>query len=370
MAIAATLETGDLSSPPETSERAATDGFRKNNFDLVRLFAAMQVMLFHGLWYLHLPSPAYLAPLGWFPGVPIFFVISGFLISKSLDRSPDLLAYAKKRALRILPGLWAILLVTVVVASAFGFSFLSRSALVWLPLQFVGVIYTPHFLDAFGFGSYNGSLWTIPIELQFYAMLPLIYALIGSSRDRNRILLALFLGFLALAILFAFTIPEMATAGESRAVKLLRYTFVPRFYLFLLGVVLQRYRVYAHPAIHGRGLFWLAGYSVFRLVVPQVQGVYIADEMVMALTILSLAYTLPNLAERLLGGNDISYGVYLYHGLVINVLVQSGIVPPAAQMPVLFGVALLLGLLSWRLIERPAIRLKGRAVRPIAVATT
>ena len=57
---------------------------RQNNFDLIRLVAASQVVLFHGLEHLG-PSGVTHSVLGealsWFPGVPIFFVVSGFLIT-------------------------------------------------------------------------------------------------------------------------------------------------------------------------------------------------------------------------------------------------------------------------------------------------
>ena len=75
-----------------------------NNFDLLRLFAASQVAFIHVGDELHIEFSGWLLGfrqfLDYFPGVPIFFVISGFLISASLDRNPNLRNYAINRCLR------------------------------------------------------------------------------------------------------------------------------------------------------------------------------------------------------------------------------------------------------------------------------
>src|SRR4030088_1254426 len=89
------------------SEGLASD-WRVNNFDLLRLLAALQVAVVHSLGFL---KPGYLASLLGgglcrFPGVPIFFVISGILISKSYEQSDSLRVYLRNRCLRIFPGLW------------------------------------------------------------------------------------------------------------------------------------------------------------------------------------------------------------------------------------------------------------------------
>jgi peptidoglycan/LPS O-acetylase OafA/YrhL len=55
-----------------------------NNFDLLRLFAACQVVYMHGVFQLKLPSGGLFFDLASaFPGVACFFIISGFLVSKS-----------------------------------------------------------------------------------------------------------------------------------------------------------------------------------------------------------------------------------------------------------------------------------------------
>lgn len=344
--------------------------FRVNNFDLIRLFAALQVVVLHSYDRFGQVVPAWMTPLSWFPGVPIFFVISGFLISASLERNSDLKVYARNRLLRIYPGLWACVLATVVVAICFGFGFANLSAAMWFALQLAGVIYTPGFLADFGSGTYNGSLWTIPIELQFYAVLPVAYWCLSRSRNKTRDLILVFLLFVAIGAAVKLAFPAIATSEESKAVKLLRYSFIPRFYLFMLGVVLQRLHVHVSPYIRGRGMYWLATFALFKLLIPPVGLMYMVSEIFMTVTVISLAYTVPHAAERLLRGNDVSYGVYLYHGLVINIIVEAALPRNAMSTPIVLLSALLLGYISWVLIERPVIRTKGRrSLKPASPAT-
>src|SRR6202011_6269624 len=85
------------------SEGLASD-WRVNNFDLLRLLAALQVAVVHSIGFLK-PTRYFArlmeAGLDRFPGVPIFFVISGVLISKSYERSDSLRDYIRNRCLRI-----------------------------------------------------------------------------------------------------------------------------------------------------------------------------------------------------------------------------------------------------------------------------
>src|ERR1700731_1772916 len=79
------------------SEGPAND-WRVNNFDLLRLLAALQVAVMHSIGALK-PTGYFArlleAGLYRFSGVPIFFVISGVLISKSYEHSDSLRDYLR-----------------------------------------------------------------------------------------------------------------------------------------------------------------------------------------------------------------------------------------------------------------------------------
>ncbi|MEI8021293.1 MAG: acyltransferase, partial [Schlesneria sp.] len=157
---------------------------RPNNFDLIRLLAALQVVYCHTCWHLGITSgigdPTLANFIHWFPGVPIFFTISGFLISRSWERSDNWREYATKRVLRIYPALWVQLAVGILITTAFGVVTPSLATCpsfgLWIVAQSTFVqVYNPSFMRGFGLGVLNGSLWTIPVELGFYVSLPILY---------------------------------------------------------------------------------------------------------------------------------------------------------------------------------------------------
>jgi peptidoglycan/LPS O-acetylase OafA/YrhL len=335
--------------------------FRVNNFDLLRIMAASQVVLIHSLTHLGIAHPPGWSIVDAFPGVPIFFAISGFLISAAYERSADLVGYARNRVLRIVPGLWCVVLLTIPVALIFGVHFFRPQALVWLVAQMGGLIYTPGFMSGFGFGSYNGALWTIPIELQFYFLLPAMYFVTARTpKRRTAIFAAVAAAFTAIAFVYAMkSAPLAENTVESASHKLLRYSFIPHFYLFLAGVLLQRVRAHEMRAIAGKGAYWLAGYLALYFALPKnTAGQYVVTTLVLGVTMISAAYTVPGIARRVLRGNDISYGVYIYHGLVLNVFVELGYVHHLWWVPLVAAITVAIASLSWRFVEQPALRRK------------
>ena len=349
-----------MSSGREVVRPAAQNAFRLNNFDLLRILAATQVLIIHSMARLAIPVPAGLRWLEWFPGVPIFFVISGFLVSASFERQSNVIQYLKNRCLRIYPGLWVCVAVTAVVTTTLGYKRSHPMDYVWLPVQFLGFIYTPDFLKHFGAGTYNGALWTIPIELQFYLMLPLVYFARRRTRLSERAVAVLLAVFIAITLILSYSLPGFDTQQESRIDKLIRYTFVSSFYLFLLGVLLQRAKAFQSKFIAGRGLYWIAGYVVLRLALPgQLSpALTVFSYLVLGISAVSVAYTLPRAGEMILHGQDISYGVYIYHGLVINLLIEFKMRRSLYEVFVVLIAAMLLGAVSWKCVEQPFLRKK------------
>jgi len=338
------------------------DDFKVNNFDLLRLAAASQVMWTHAALHLGLPPSWGWVLLEKLPGVPVFFVISGFLISASLERSRDLRSYFHNRALRIYPALWCCLLLTLLAAAACGQSVWRLETIPWLAAQAVGLIYTPQFLEGFGMGSYNGSLWTIPIELQFYLLLPLLYALGQARPGRTGWVAGAFVVFVAVAVTMRLTVPGLGgvhDVPQTLTDQLLRYSFLPHVYLFLGGVLLQRLKAHTWRVVRGKGLYWLAGYMALSYAPGAGELRYFAGLLMLGMATISLAYTLPGLSQRLLRHHDISYGVYVYHGLLMNVFIEIGWMGRWRDLLLLALLTYGAALLSWLLVERPALRLKS-----------
>jgi peptidoglycan/LPS O-acetylase OafA/YrhL len=63
-----------------------------------------------------------------------------------------------------------------------------------------------------------------------------------------------------------------------------------------------------------------------------------------------------------LRGNDISYGIYIYHGLILTVIMQEHWVRRINLFEVIV-LSYTLGCLSWLFVERPFIRMKKKTIK-------
>ncbi len=282
------------------------------------------------------------------------------MVSASYERQQgNWRRYFRNRAVRIFPGLWVCLLVTVGVIFFFGFRPHRLSDYVWLPAQSAGLIYTPPFLHSFGSGTYNGALWTIPLELQFYIALPIVY-LIAFRKRSNLTLVFVLACFVLFSLFLAYAIPPSDGGRETHLAKLIRYSFLPQFFLFLYGVVLQRYRAFEFRWIAGKALYWAVLFLSFCYLRPDWPAANILELLLLATTAISAAYTFPSISS-FLKGQDISYGVYIYHGLIINVLVTMGLVGGWRDYYLLLVTTVIVASCSWRFVERPILRMRRKS---------
>ena len=331
-----------------------------NNLDLIRISAAAQVALLHSLEHLnHLPMLRQI--LGLFPGVPIFFFVSGFLITKSWVNTQNLKTYAINRFLRIYPALIICFFVCIVGLLVLDVlhpnQFLSSKLWLWMVAQLsVLQFYNPDFLRGFGVGVVNGSLWTVSVELQFYVLAPLFCLFLKKNK------LAWMLCLFAFVILnFAYHYVE----NDSVILKLIGVSFLPWFYMFLMGAVLAvfpelRARILQYPLylyvvslIVAIGLSWLAGLPI------EGNRFNALTFVTLVLLVFKLAFTKTEVAKKILRGNDFSYGLYLYHMPVINVFLFMGFAASIWSVVAVAGVAIALAVMSWFIVERTALRLKS-----------
>jgi peptidoglycan/LPS O-acetylase OafA/YrhL len=175
-----------ISSTGGTSYRPHIDG--------LRAIAVLSVVLFH----LDLIPSGHFAVRGGFVGVDIFFVISGFLISKIIFAEQSagtfsLLNFYSRRAKRILPALLFVGGMTMVAGFLFlyppQYARLSNSLLA--ALGFAANIYFYETMQYFGPGARELPLlhlWSLGVEEQFYAVFPI--AVIVGTRVRTPMLLA------------------------------------------------------------------------------------------------------------------------------------------------------------------------------------
>jgi peptidoglycan/LPS O-acetylase OafA/YrhL len=349
-----------------------------NNFDLIRLAAALQVAITHSI-PLFLPgsrdSPL-LQFIQLFPGVPIFFFVSGFLISKSFERNSVLREYALNRILRIYPALIVCFLVSLIAVALTGYFSVERAPLraiaLWILAQIsFGQFYNPDFMRHFGTGVLNGSMWTITVELQFYALLPVLYAVFRAAgctlRRTNWSLGALIVLFWGVNYLY---VHGAAHHADQFWFKLVGVSFLPWFGMFLVGVFFQRNAERIYGWLRGRLPLIFVAYAVIATLGNSLLkwnlGNTMSAPLFLALVVLvfCMAYSNSGLSDRLLKRNDISYGVYIYHMLAANLLMALGFRNTGTGFILTMCATLVFAVASWKWIEKPALAWKRHPLYP------
>ena len=338
------------------SSRLADFKGRDNNFNLLRIIAAMLVVAAHAISTgapgkdpLRSVFDIGLGDLG----VDIFFILSGFLVAKSFaGKTPMEFAWA--RCLRIFPGLWVSTLLTVLVAGIF-FADLP-------PLQFLSshdtLTYLGHNLTMLpGFGSqatlthvpglldqlFNVPLWTLPHELQMYLLLAVIGIIFGLRPSAIAIL----------ALVGAFSVVYVKTGG----VHLLNIDRGRFIYFFFTGSFLYsiRERVVLSAWIATAMFCALIG-TVLLTTSMLIREAALA--LALPYLVLWCAYIPRGFIRQWNRLGDYSYGIYIYGFPVQALLSASGAVAsPATRF---FGTLLFvvpIAVASWHLLEQRALRI-------------
>jgi peptidoglycan/LPS O-acetylase OafA/YrhL len=340
----------------------------ENNFDLIRLSAAVQVAISHGATHLNVKLPAILEVIEFFPGVPVFFTVSGFLIANSYYRNQNLKRYSFNRALRIFPGLWTCFIFTTILLLSFGIlkleSFANIEFWKWFFTQItIFQFYTPDILRGWGTGTPNGSLWTIPIEIQFYILLPLIVMLINRSKT-NRIVTITLIGLVALFSNYFYSTLEQETVFA----KLFHVSIFPFLMYFMFGFFLYLLWPKIKLFIVNKGMLWLVIYAlyvfIFYFLTKSYSPSYYPDVLgwisylILSIMTLSLSFSYQFATKKLLRGNDISYGIYIYHMVIINAVLELDI--REYSLIIAMSITFILAYLSWVFVEKPFLRLKNK----------
>lgn len=281
-------------------------------------------------------------------GVYVFFALSGYLISSSLERDGNPIRFLMKRTLRLLPALWVCLTLTMIVFAAtsslgvgqFLSSEVTRSFL-WNYLlnprfSLPGVFDTNPWPSAV-----HGSIWSLPAEAAAYIGL-LALSVLGRAGAAIGLALAI-----AAKLLLPQEIDELVFWG----------TRIDSVYdlavFFAAGACLSAYRttLKQSDSIAVCGLV-LAAFAT---------GTSLGQWALMA----ALPYAIVTFgAHGSRAGDwvsrfgDLSYGTYLYAFPVQQTLILAGIASPGLLSIVSAPIVLLLAALSWHLVEKPVMRLK------------
>lgn len=348
----------------QISSKASDFKFSRNNFDIIRLLAALQVVMVHSFEHLNIHCEMFIKIIGVFPGVPIFFITSGYLICSSLNKSTTLKEYLFKRAVRIFPALWVsfiLCFIFLLFAGELTTSFKNIAFWIITQISFMQ-FYNPEFLRGFGVGVLNGSLWTIPIEMQFYIFLPLMVYFANKTSPNKYLLTFVFIVFCIFNSLF-FSL----FYSDSLLFKLIQVSILPYVYLFMIGIFAFYKQDLIEKYLKGNFILIALIYALYLSIHKgNVVGNYISplQAVILCGLVFSFAYSEFFLLVRirqLIKGYDISYGIYIYHMIFINILLEY-YSDNVGMINLFLAVSLtfIFASLSWIFIEKPALKFKSK----------
>ncbi|WP_316817963.1 acyltransferase [Pedobacter nyackensis] len=351
-----------------------------NNFGLIRLLAALQVLFCHSIEHLELKDNQIFSFIGekfiyYFPGVPIFFTVSGFLIFASFEKNHKAVKeYFFNRVVRLYPALWVCLLITIfLLLEAYSGNIkdlvLSRTFYLWILEQLTFFqFHTPDLLRFWGVGTPNGSLWTIAVEVQFYCLVPLLYYFLAKANIKRTILIC---GIFVISIFCNYYFGILN--HESLIHKLATVSIFPYLYCFMFGVVAYLKWEKIKTYFVGKFIIWLIIYLIYinfagnflniQLVSYFISSPFhIITNVLLSCLTLSAVFSYPKLSNSFIKENDLSYGIYIYHMLVINVFVQNRFIKEPYYVVFVFLIVMSLAMLSWKFVEQPILKLKKKSI--------
>lgn len=307
-------------------------------------------------------------------GVSIFFVLSGFLITWLLLKEKErtgaisLKAFYLRRLFRLLPAYYVFL--AIVLANYFGRSHAGIQPRTDIILP--SLLYYANYFNAFHDHPPTpiSHTWSLALEEQFYLLWPLAFSFF-IARGRSAVI-----RFLAISIVlvvawrsFLFCVAQVGTAYVYNA-------FDTRFDNLAVGclaaMLCQSPRVLALAERVSRRSIYPALTLALALLVRSMPAPYhysvgfTVEATLIAIAILQIMQLAARPAWRWLSHpaavylGSISYPIYLYHGLCNALALRVFPERMLPRVPLVVGVAVVLGTLSFYLVEKPFLRLRRR----------
>lgn len=349
-----------------------TPGGPDANLDLLRSLAVLAVMIDHLVptWrYCRLEVPALLlqftAHIGQ-AGVIAFFVHTSLVLMASLHRLGGggplgrgvVLRFYWRRILRIYP--LAVLVITGVIMA-------DLPAMTWRdnpPLTPQVVLANQWLVQNLVTGrSVLGPLWSLPYEVQMYAVLPALYLLARCAQGPQWLV-----GLLGTAVLGAVVL------GEFTGGRLNMAAYLPCFLCGVLGFALRQ-RGWRPCWRSGGWAVWLvvlfAGYAVLHLGAAK-PSAPVGWALAVALMLGILGFEdsrRPHLNALTQWIARYSYGLYLLHVPVLWLVFHRwGLQSLPLSLLVYLGLSMTAAVLAYHLIEAPMVALGQRLTQPAPVA--
>lgn len=340
---------------------------RQNNMNLVRYYLALCILMSHFSWIagadiFQLPRI--------FGGAGSFFALSGFLMFPSYEKRPDPKRFLSRRARRIFPPYFLI-----VIVAAIGLSLISTLPLsayfldpgfwkyVGANLCFLNFLHPdlPGVFDSAPniTASVNGALWTMKGEVLCYLSVPLVYKAISRSRRFCR-------NTLAVTVAVCAVLYVICTRMNGGSMDVLGKQFNV-FMLFFLGALinleLPLFLKYRRYILVFNILFLGADYFSFLEYIPVLETCYDVALSPLVTGSMVIICCLTGRWGWFLARHDaVSYDIYLFHWPVIQLLVYSGFVASAGAYPALLtaiGATVCLAFLSWNCVGKRVLDRKS-----------
>ena len=332
---------------------------RDNNFNLIRFLAASAVIVDHSF---ALVAPEQAAKAFFDVGsleigrlaVDVFFIVSGFLVTRSVMTRPTVLDYAVARFLRLIPGLFvtciALAFVLGPLVSLVSLHDYFTDARPWLFVPLTATLIT-HTLTLPGVfdnvpvsGVIDAPLWTLRFETGCYVLLA-VFALVGALATRFRAGVTLAL-LLAGYLFVTFATEWRETSAIDSAARFTRgfflggtlYVFADKIRLELgVVVVLAIAAMFAH------------GTPVYELVL----------RIALAYGLIWFALVPGGVIRSFNKLGDYSYGLYILCFPIQQTFVMlDPAITPGALLLCSFPAVLGFAILSWHFVEHPALSQK------------
>ncbi len=346
----------------------STAGYR-TDIDVLRALAVTLVVLYH---------VGFTSLSGGFVGVDVFFVISGYLITSVLVSDIEkerfsFSAFYNRRLWRLLPALFFVVAVTFIAGALLlspqHFKSLSRSTV----FSFFGAANFDFWLQS---GYFDADaikkpllhIWSLAVEIQFYAIWPtIVFLFFGKSRSRSRLTLVTAVAFMVSFIAAIYTMSLDQTAA---------FFMLPfRLWEFCAGglVFLTHKKISGGKAdaIYVLGIFAVLWAALTYTDDTPFPGLTALVPVIGAALMLyggtgRLAAAFQNRPTIYLG--NISYSVYLVHWpLIVFYVLKAQEVSDTARFGLIVA-SLILGSLSYHLIENRFRKPRSLIAPRVAVA--
>ncbi|MBL4618266.1 MAG: acyltransferase [Robiginitomaculum sp.] len=317
-----------------------------NRFDFLRLLFACVVVFYHALVLSGIASiklenlVALLAELS----IQGFFIISGLLVYGSLVRSINIYDYAKKRVRRLYPAYVVIIVIPAFASLLMGGELFPVLKYLVANLGFLNFLAPtlPGLFEELRFPQVNGALWTLKIEVMFYILLPVLaWVLDLSGRSKWALLIAIYIfAEIWRVIIPLLDIPFAAQIGRQLPGQM-------SFFVIGMSIWLLRDSLRIH--ITKAGVL-----GVVLVLLSFLPSLEFLRAIGLGGVIFFISY-LPGPAINVARYGDLSYGVYITHFPIINLIVMAGFFADSVWGGLLMvaGLVAIASLSMWHLVEKP-----------------